>query len=136
MKRKGKGKEAKRVQKRKKVGPGVNTAREKAMAEKEALVTGGKDVSKQDKKTTARMRRGRHEGTESPTKKQCMPNVLVTGTPGTGKTKLSALVAEKLGLKHIDGGNTVIQDECYSGLLNANGSIIYASHVYFPLSLE
>ncbi len=43
MKRKGKGKEAKRVQKRKKVGPGVNTAREKAMAEKEALVTGGKE---------------------------------------------------------------------------------------------
>ncbi len=82
------------------------------------------------------MRRRRHEGTESPTKKQCMPNVLVTGTPGTGKTRLSALIAEKLGLKHIDGGNTVIQDECYSGLLNANNSVIYASHVHFPHSLE
>ncbi len=43
MKRKGKGKEAKKVHKRKKVGPGVNTAREKAITEKEALVTGGKE---------------------------------------------------------------------------------------------
>ncbi len=96
----------------------------------------GKDVLKRDKKTAARTRTRRRESTESPTKKQCMPNVLITGTPGTGKTRLSALIAEKLGLKHIDGGNTVIQAECYSGLLNANSSIIYASHVYCPLSLE
>lgn len=33
------------------------------------------------------------------------PNILVTGTPGTGKTTLSATVARELGLRHIDVGD-------------------------------
>ncbi len=44
MKLKGKGKVAKKVRKRNKVDLGVNKAREKAMPEKEALVTGGKEI--------------------------------------------------------------------------------------------
>ncbi len=79
----------------------------------------GEELSKQDKSTTARTRKRHHKGTESPRKKQHLPNILVTGTPGTGKTRLSGLIAEKLGLKHIDGGDRVIENECYSGLLNA-----------------
>ena len=30
------------------------------------------------------------------------PNILITGTPGTGKTSTSALIAEMTGLKHIN----------------------------------
>lgn len=36
--------------------------------------------------------------------KPLRPNVLVTGTPGTGKTTLSQELANELGLRHIDVG--------------------------------
>jgi broad-specificity NMP kinase len=31
---------------------------------------------------------------------RALPNILITGTPGTGKTTLSGLVAKNLGMKH------------------------------------
>ena len=30
------------------------------------------------------------------------PNILITGTPGTGKTSTSKLIAEMTGMKHIN----------------------------------
>jgi len=35
------------------------------------------------------------------------PNILITGTPGTGKTTTSALLAEQTGLKHVNVGDLV-----------------------------
>lgn len=36
-----------------------------------------------------------------------LPNILITGTPGTGKTQTSQLVAEKTGLRHLNIGDVV-----------------------------
>ena len=43
------------------------------------------------------------------------PNVLVSGTPGTGKTTLSKTIAERLGLNHIELGALIKSKELHSG---------------------
>ena len=43
------------------------------------------------------------------------PNILVTGTPGVGKTATASLIAETLGLKHINVGELIKQHKCYDG---------------------
>ena len=43
------------------------------------------------------------------------PNVLVTGTPGTGKTTLSALVAQRLGMRHVCVGELVKEQNLHDG---------------------
>jgi len=43
------------------------------------------------------------------------PNILVTGTPGVGKTVTAALVAERLGLRHINVGEIIKEHKCYDG---------------------
>ncbi|CAI6008960.1 unnamed protein product [Closterium sp. NIES-65] len=43
------------------------------------------------------------------------PNVLITGTPGTGKTSTSQLVAEATGLRHVNVGDLVRQKELHDG---------------------
>lgn len=43
------------------------------------------------------------------------PNILITGTPGVGKTVTASLIAEKLGLKHINVGEIIRQHKCYDG---------------------
>ena len=43
------------------------------------------------------------------------PNVLVTGTPGTGKTTLSEQVAAATGLKHINIGDLVKEQQLHNG---------------------
>jgi len=43
------------------------------------------------------------------------PNILVTGTPGVGKTATAALLAEAIGLKHINVGEIIKQHKCYDG---------------------
>ncbi|KAK1267025.1 hypothetical protein QJS04_geneDACA000305 [Acorus gramineus] len=43
------------------------------------------------------------------------PNVLVTGTPGTGKTTTSSLVAEATGLRHIEVGDLVRRKNLHNG---------------------
>jgi len=43
------------------------------------------------------------------------PNVLITGTPGVGKTATATLIAEKMGLKHINVGDVIKQHKCYDG---------------------
>jgi len=41
--------------------------------------------------------------------------VLITGTPGTGKTTLAEIVAEKTGLKHFNVGEFVKAHGCHEG---------------------
>ncbi|XP_039123251.1 adenylate kinase isoenzyme 6 homolog [Dioscorea cayenensis subsp. rotundata] len=43
------------------------------------------------------------------------PNILVTGTPGTGKTTTSSLVADATGLRHIDVSSLVRSKNLHDG---------------------
>lgn len=43
------------------------------------------------------------------------PNIMVTGTPGTGKTELSKEIAHKLGMTHLAVGEIVERLEAYDG---------------------
>eukprot|EP01031_Cornospumella_fuschlensis_P034222 gene34222-41423_t len=42
-----------------------------------------------------------------------LPNILITGTPGTGKTETARQAAELTGLKHINVGDLIKEKECY-----------------------
>uniref|UniRef100_A0A915PH43 Adenylate kinase isoenzyme 6 homolog n=1 Tax=Setaria digitata TaxID=48799 RepID=A0A915PH43_9BILA len=42
------------------------------------------------------------------------PNLLITGTPGTGKTTLCQALAEKLGFDHINCGKEILDNTLYS----------------------
>lgn len=42
-----------------------------------------------------------------------LPNILITGTPGTGKTQTSQLAAEQTGLIHLNVGDLVKKNECF-----------------------
>jgi adenylate kinase len=44
-----------------------------------------------------------------------LPNIIITGTPGTGKTSHSELLAERTGLKHIPINDVVKNRECHEG---------------------
>jgi adenylate kinase len=44
-----------------------------------------------------------------------LPNILVTGTPGTGKTQTSQAAAERTGLRHVNVGDLIKQNKCYEG---------------------
>lgn len=41
------------------------------------------------------------------------PNILITGTPGTGKSVTAEEVARKTGLNHIDVGEVARKYDCY-----------------------
>jgi len=43
------------------------------------------------------------------------PNILVTGTPGTGKSITCCEVADKTGYKHIDVGEIARENRFYEG---------------------
>ena len=43
------------------------------------------------------------------------PNILVTGTPGTGKTITCSEVADKTGYKHVDVGQVAKANSYYEG---------------------
>ncbi|KAK4137600.1 P-loop containing nucleoside triphosphate hydrolase protein [Trichocladium antarcticum] len=44
-----------------------------------------------------------------------LPNIIITGTPGTGKTSHCELLAERTGLKHISVNEVVKDRECHEG---------------------
>mmetsp|Transcript_31597 Transcript_31597/g.53326 ORF Transcript_31597/g.53326 Transcript_31597/m.53326 type:complete len:172 (-) Transcript_31597:1813-2328(-) len=44
-----------------------------------------------------------------------LPNILITGTPGTGKTETARQAAERTGMKHVNVGELVKQHECHEG---------------------
>mmetsp|Transcript_53497 Transcript_53497/g.64519 ORF Transcript_53497/g.64519 Transcript_53497/m.64519 type:complete len:185 (-) Transcript_53497:97-651(-) len=52
------------------------------------------------------------------------PNILVTGTPGVGKTATASLIAEQTGLKHIRVGDIVKEQHCHEGLDTEFNSLI------------
>ena len=43
------------------------------------------------------------------------PNIIITGTPGTGKTSHCELLAERTGLRHISVNQVVKDRECHEG---------------------
>jgi adenylylsulfate kinase-like enzyme len=43
------------------------------------------------------------------------PNILVTGTPGTGKTTLAAALAAATSLRHVDVGTAIREQSLHSG---------------------
>ena len=43
------------------------------------------------------------------------PCILLTGTPGTGKTQTAQAAAERTGLKHVNVGDLVKKNECHEG---------------------
>jgi adenylate kinase len=43
------------------------------------------------------------------------PNILITGTPGTGKTTTAELVSQATGLTHVNVGDLVKKEELHSG---------------------
>jgi len=47
--------------------------------------------------------------------KRKRPNILVTGTPGVGKTSTADRIAEELELLHISIGDMIRQHDCYDG---------------------
>jgi broad-specificity NMP kinase len=46
---------------------------------------------------------------------QTLPNILITGTPGTGKTTTAQLVAQALELEHIEIGKIVKEHQLHDG---------------------
>lgn len=44
-----------------------------------------------------------------------LPNIIITGTPGVGKTSHCELLAERTGLKHIAINDVVKDRECHEG---------------------
>lgn len=43
------------------------------------------------------------------------PNILITGTPGTGKTCMAEAVVERIGFRYVNVGDLVKQHECHEG---------------------
>lgn len=43
------------------------------------------------------------------------PNIIVTGTPGVGKTTHAEMLAERMGLRHISVNQVVKDKECHEG---------------------
>lgn len=49
---------------------------------------------------------------------------IITGAPGVGKTTISALLASKLGIVHIDVGQLVVKEQLVAGKDVARGTLI------------
>lgn len=56
-------------------------------------------------------------GTKYQIMERSLPNILVTGTPGTGKTTTSEMIAEATGLEHINVGDIVKSKQLHEGYL-------------------
>ncbi|KAG0172540.1 hypothetical protein DFQ28_010605 [Apophysomyces sp. BC1034] len=48
---------------------------------------------------------------------RALPNILVTGTPGTGKTTTSEMIAQVTGLQHVNVGDLVRNKQLHEGYL-------------------
>eukprot|EP00566_Odontella_aurita_P028295 CAMPEP_0113538840 /NCGR_PEP_ID=MMETSP0015_2-20120614/7588_1 /TAXON_ID=2838 /ORGANISM="Odontella" /LENGTH=193 /DNA_ID=CAMNT_0000438457 /DNA_START=381 /DNA_END=962 /DNA_ORIENTATION=- /assembly_acc=CAM_ASM_000160 len=52
---------------------------------------------------------------EGESSERSRPNILVTGTPGVGKTATASLIAERLGMKHVNVGDLIKRHKFHSG---------------------
>lgn len=43
------------------------------------------------------------------------PNIIITGTPGVGKTSHAEMLAEKTGLQHLQINKFAEENDCYDG---------------------
>jgi len=43
------------------------------------------------------------------------PNIVITGTPGVGKTSHAEVLAQRTGLKHVSVNQVVKERECHEG---------------------
>jgi adenylate kinase len=43
------------------------------------------------------------------------PNIIITGTPGVGKTSHCELLAQNTGLKHLSVNDVAKEHDCYDG---------------------
>lgn len=43
------------------------------------------------------------------------PNIIITGTPGVGKTTHAEMLAERTGLRHVSVNQVVKDKECHEG---------------------
>lgn len=57
-------------------------------------------------------------------KTRTKPNILITGTPGTGKTSLCGQIAESLHMNHVEVGKLVEKYELHDGWDDEFGSWI------------
>ncbi|KAI8926880.1 AAA domain-containing protein [Entophlyctis helioformis] len=57
------------------------------------------------------------DGSEQPVERtpRKLPNILITGTPGTGKTTTSEMAAMATGLKHVEVGKLVKEKQLHDG---------------------
>jgi adenylate kinase len=70
-----------------------------------------------------------------------LPNIIITGTPGTGKTSHSELLAERTGLKHISINDVVKDKECHEGwdeeyqswIVDEDKVFFFLAYVFFLL---
>ncbi|CAG8608736.1 6424_t:CDS:2, partial [Racocetra persica] len=65
---------------------------------------------------------------EQGTQERKKPNILITGTPGTGKTTLSQLASESTGLLHINVGELVKEKSLHQEDTLSNGGNIVDFH--------
>jgi adenylate kinase len=65
-----------------------------------------------------------------------VPNILVTGTPGTGKTTTSELIAEATGLTHVNVGDLVKQKQLHEGYLEEFDTHILDEDKVWPMVFQ
>jgi hypothetical protein len=60
-------------------------------------------------------RQGKESEKKAKSEMRKQPNILVTGTPGVGKSTHCTQIAEQTGLKHLDVNAVAKEHDCYDG---------------------
>ena len=73
----------------------------------------GKKRSKEIDDKSSKKKKKEHKQEKQLKENVRLPNILITGTPGTGKTTTASMIAKKLGLKHLDVGKFIKENNCH-----------------------
>lgn len=69
--------------------------------------------------------------------KRTLPNIIITGTPGTGKTTHAEQLATATGLRHVSVNQVAKERDCHDGYDEEVGSwIVDEDKVGFPDTLD